>query len=61
MEKQKLGVPGRTSIKNNSIGVRVFMGIGVWAIVMAIQGDTGTAFISTIESGNMDLYKYFTE
>ena len=48
MEKQELGSFGRTSVKNNSIGVRVFraifslvfLGIGVWAIVMAIQGET---------------------
>jgi hypothetical protein len=48
MAEQKLGAIGRTSIKNHSIGVRVFralfslvfLGIGVWVIVMAIQGET---------------------
>ena len=48
MEEQKPGTFGRPSTQNNSIGVRVFrakfslvfLGIGVWAIVKAIQGET---------------------
>jgi hypothetical protein len=48
MGKKKLGAIGRTSVKNNGMGVRVFraifslvfLGIGVWVIVMAIQGET---------------------
>jgi hypothetical protein len=48
MAKQELGALGRTAIKNNSVGARVFraifsplfLAIGVWVISMAVQGET---------------------